>query len=68
MNDYIYKWYSNGWVNSRGLPVANQDLIMQAWNLDDEVKTLGNVRYTWIPKSANKDADWYCKEVLDKLE
>jgi ribonuclease HI len=30
MNEWIYKWSTNGWINSAGAEVANRDLIMDA--------------------------------------
>jgi ribonuclease HI len=68
MNDWIYKWSSNGWVNSRGEDVANQDLIREASSLDDDVKELGQVEYVWIPRSENEEADRYCNQEMDEME
>ena len=68
MNDWIYKWTQNGWTNSRGEPVANRDLIQQASNLDDRLRELGTVKFVWIPRSENEEADKHCNEELDKME
>lgn len=68
MTDWIYKWDQNGWVNAAGNPVANKDLIQRASDLDDEVRMLGNVKYTWIPRSENEEADRYCNEAMDDME
>ncbi|KAI0142219.1 ribonuclease H-like domain-containing protein [Xylariaceae sp. FL1272] len=68
MSEWIYKWASNGWVNSAGYEVANRDLIQEASDLDDRLKELGSVRYEWIPRAENQDADRYCNESLDNQE
>jgi len=68
MNVWIYKWVQNGWINSRGESVANQDLIQEASGLDDQVKELGDVKYIWIPRSENDLADKHCNEELDEME
>ncbi|KAI1270110.1 ribonuclease H-like domain-containing protein [Xylariaceae sp. FL1019] len=68
MSDWIYKWSSNGWVNSAGYEVANRDLIQQASRLDDRVRELGSVRYEWIPREDNIDADRHCNDSLDEQE
>ena len=68
MNVLIYKWSRNGWINSRGERVANQDLIREASDLDDKVAELGDVQYIWIPRSENDLADKHCNEELDAME
>lgn len=68
MNEWIYKWCRNGWTNAAGYPVANQDLIRRASKLDDDVKEIGTVEYTWIPRSENEVADRYCNIAMDKQE
>lgn len=68
MNEWRYKWRRNGWTNAAGYPVANQDLIRQASELDDEVRAIGFVEYTWIPRSANEVADRFCNIAMDKQE
>jgi len=48
-----------------GYEVANRDLIQLASDLDDRVKELGSVRYIWVPRSENMEADQACNEALD---
>ncbi|CZR64411.1 uncharacterized protein PAC_14309 [Phialocephala subalpina] len=45
MNEWIYKWSNNGWINSQGYEVAYRDLIQKASDLDDRLKEEGDVRY-----------------------
>lgn len=66
MTDWIYKWSRNGWRNSAGNPVANQDLIQEASDLDDRLKEEGTVEYIWIPRSENRDADELVNKVMDE--
>ena len=68
MSTWIYQWSKNGWLNSRGNPVANRDLIQEASNLDDAVRALGDVEYVWIPRSQNSEADEAANLVLDEME
>lgn len=68
MNEWVYKWSKNGWVNAAGFQVANRDLIQEASDLDDELKEEGDVRYVWIPREDNQAADELCNEILDEME
>jgi len=67
MREWVYKWVSNGWINARGEPVANQDLIKEANSLDDELREVADVTYVWIPRSENSLADRHCNEALDDM-
>ncbi|KAH6709136.1 ribonuclease H1 [Leptodontidium sp. MPI-SDFR-AT-0119] len=66
MTDWIYKWSNNGWINAAGNPVANQDLIRVASDLDDRLKEEGSVKYIWIPRADNQDADDACNDRMDQ--
>ena len=68
MSTWIYQWAKNGWLNSRGNPVANLDLIQKASNLDDAVRDLGDVEYVWIPRSENSEADEAANLAMDEME
>lgn len=68
MNEWVYKWRMNGWVNAAGNPVANQDLIRKADELDDDIREVGTVEYCWIPREENHEADEYANEMMDNHE
>lgn len=68
MNDWIYKWCTNGWLNSRGYEVVNRDLIERASRLDDLVADLGSVDYVWIRREDNETADELCRQRLDEQD
>lgn len=65
MNNWIYKWSGNGWINAAGNTVANRDLLEEASDLDDRLRGEGDVKYIWIPREENEIADRYCNQVLD---
>ena len=67
MNEWIYKWSQNGWMNSAGRKVTNRDLIQTASDLDDRLKEEGDVRYVWIPREDNQDADELCNQVMTEM-
>ncbi|KAE9365870.1 ribonuclease H1 [Stipitochalara longipes BDJ] len=67
MNEWIYKWSRNGWINSAGHEVANRDLIQKASDLDDRLKEEGSVEYIWIPRAENEEADEACNDAMDKI-
>ena len=67
MSTWIDQWSKNGWFNSRGTPVANGDLIQEASNLDYAVRALGKVKYVWIPRSQNWEADEAANLVMDEM-
>lgn len=66
MTKWIYKWSNNGWINSAGRSVANQDLLEEASALDDSLKEEGEVKYIWIPREKNVTADRLCNENMDE--
>lgn len=68
MNQWIYKWSRNGWLNSKGLPVANLDLFQEAVELHNFLTKLGTVGYVWVPRAQNVDADRECNILLDQME
>ncbi|KAI1103742.1 ribonuclease H-like domain-containing protein [Jackrogersella minutella] len=68
MSDWIYKWHENGWYNARGVEVANRDLIEEASDLDDRVYDLGEIKYIYVPRAQNQDADEACNDALDEQE
>ncbi|CAK5272999.1 unnamed protein product [Mycena citricolor] len=70
MVDWLEGWKDRGWINSRGLPVANRDLIIEASDLVDELEDeySCSVYFNWIPREENTRADEFVKEVLDEAD
>ncbi|KAI0149368.1 ribonuclease H-like domain-containing protein [Pestalotiopsis sp. NC0098] len=67
-SQWIARWSRNGWVNSRGVEVANSDLLQDAVPLHNEVFNLGELHYHWVPRHQNAHADRYCNQELDEQE
>ncbi|KAL4788888.1 ribonuclease H-like domain-containing protein [Aspergillus venezuelensis] len=67
MTKWVFKWIENGWTNSKGLEVANQDLIEKAVDLDNRLKEEGDVCYAWIPREENQYVDRLCNDLLDDM-
>ncbi|KAL8870607.1 MAG: hypothetical protein Q9174_003386 [Haloplaca sp. 1 TL-2023] len=68
MTEWRYKWANNGWINSAGRDVANQELIQEAVELDERVDEIGKVVYTWVPRGQNTLADEAANDELDDIE
>ncbi|KAJ7637064.1 ribonuclease H-like domain-containing protein [Roridomyces roridus] len=68
MCEWLDQWRDNGWVNSRGVAVVNRDLIQEAADLLDDLENGGEVKFTWIPREQNQDADRLANEAYDKQE
>lgn len=50
MTCWIIKWHANGYINARGHPVVNQDLLKDLDWLCDRLDDLGlQVRFMWVP-------------------
>lgn len=65
MTDWIVKWRNNGYLNARGLPLCNRDLIEQLDGLCDEIDELGIQACFWqIPRASNADADELAKDAI----
>ena len=58
----------NGWINAAGRDVANRDLLEQALKLEDEVEEHGHVRYRWVAREQNTEADGAANRTLDDLD
>lgn len=59
----------NGWRNAKGGEVANRDLVELAKGLEGLVREAGRgtVRFVWVPREENMDADRAVGEVLDGM-
>lgn len=51
-----------------GREVVNRDLISHASDLEQELKQAASIRYVWVPRSENQQADAAVNEALDRLE
>ena len=69
MTEWIFKWEHNGFVNSRGVEVANRDLIEEARELDVKFDNqAGTARYVWVPRAQNQLADRAVNQELNAME
>jgi ribonuclease HI len=57
----------NGWISIAGNPIANQDLIEEASDLNERLEDLGTVEYIYVPREENKHADQVCRDVMDNM-
>ncbi|EGP87580.1 uncharacterized protein MYCGRDRAFT_41575 [Zymoseptoria tritici IPO323] len=68
MDIWLSKWIDNDWINARGRPVANQDLIKEAYSLENRLIELADITYKWVPRAQNEMADAACNQALDQQE
>ena len=66
MTAWLETWRGNGWRNSKGREIVGLDLILEPDYLNDELRELGTLEYVWISRNENTDADWACKEAMDR--
>ncbi|KAI0151832.1 ribonuclease H1 [Xylariaceae sp. FL1272] len=68
MNTWVHNCARNGWRHSDGARVRDRDLLELAFDLHNNVKLLGNVTYTLVPRYRNRDAEGHCEDTLDEME
>ncbi|RLV90234.1 Ribonuclease H [Spathaspora sp. JA1] len=78
MNKWVDRWRSNGWVNARGMPVVNGDLISKAAEILDEINYIydrrgwPDLRFFYVPGHSghygNEEADRLANEGADQME
>jgi ribonuclease HI len=66
MTEWIHKWLKNGWRNAAGKAVAYRDLIEEALELEERLIESDKVKYVWVPRAENLDADAECNRVMDE--
>jgi ribonuclease HI len=66
MTNWIRKWRNNGYINAKGLPLVNQDLIQHLDSLCNTLDDLGiQVRFWDVPRGWNRQADKLANAGLD---
>jgi ribonuclease HI len=66
MTTWIKKWRNNGYMNAKGLPLINQDLIQQLDSLCNRLDDLGiQARFWKVPRGWNSQADKLANAALD---
>ncbi|KAL9630245.1 MAG: hypothetical protein Q9164_006521 [Protoblastenia rupestris] len=68
MTDWMSKWLLNGWLNAKGHPVANKDLLENIRQRQKLVERNGRVTYLWVPREQNQEADKAANWGLDHGE
>lgn len=68
MTVWVHKWVRKGWIKSAGAAVCNRDLIQEAFDLNNLLRQQGYVRYVWIPRGQNTEADDLCNRAMDEME
>lgn len=58
ITEYMPKWVANGFINSKGLPVANQELWQEVDRLLTLLETGGmRIQFWLVPREQNTEAD-----------
>ena len=66
ISDYIERWKGNGWKNSAGRTVANQDLWKELDDLCyDHEKYIGTVVFWRVDRDENEEADALARSALE---
>lgn len=69
MSVWVNKWRSNDWTNSRGVDVANKDLIMRLDRATTDLEGSGcRVMFWHVPRFANQEADCLADEALKLVD
>jgi ribonuclease HI len=64
ITEYIYRWQDNGWKTRRGSEVVNKEDFEELDELIDELEDDYDVfvKFWWVPKEFNEEADELAKE------
>ena len=54
-------------MNSAEKKVANRDLIQTALDFNDRLKKIEKVKYVWIAREDNQNADKLCDQIMKKI-
>lgn len=66
MTTWTDLWTGNEWVDAEGNELANQDLLQEAWSLDERLRAQGEVVYIKIPRVMNEYAEHLCNQAMDQ--
>ncbi|KAK0513698.1 hypothetical protein JMJ35_003420 [Cladonia borealis] len=67
MTEWTAKWAKNGWLNAKGMPVANGELFQQVEQKIIDLNDLGvEVLFWQVPRSQNQEADTLANSVFEK--
>ena len=61
------RWIATNFTTSVGRPVAHQELVREAYALQERLEQRGRVEYVWIPKERNTAADAEVYEILSQM-
>ena len=67
MTEWTAKWAKNGWLNAKGLPVANGELFQHVEEKIKDLNDLGvEVLFWQVSRLQNQDADMLANSGFDK--
>ena len=67
MTEWTTKWAKNGWLNAKGVPVANGDLFRQVEQKITDLNDIDvEVLFWQVTKPQNQEADTLANSVFEK--
>jgi hypothetical protein len=64
MSTWVHEWKKNGWKITRGVPVANQDLLHKALLLQRQIERRAQVTYMYVSRLKNPTATWHVNDMI----
>lgn len=66
MTEWTTKWAKNGWLNAKGLPVANRELFQEVEKKIKDLNEMGVEILFWqVTRSQNQDAEKLANSAFD---